>query len=363
MFCAKCGTQSNQDAKFCGKCGDAIAAPEKTALSNTEKEVLVKEDSRGIIKCGNCDYVGSGESARSWLGVILAWLCVVFAPLITIIYFVATSKYRCPKCKSTFVGVKNKEGVFAGQRSGAKSPVMIFVWILLAIAVIGILASIVLVSLSSAREKAKEAAFKAQVTSIIPSAILACDQRNIIQKDLMGSGEKQYFDLAVTNKSLKQNCGSDGRGTFSFSIKGTDDYEKFSADCSETGCDFHSFDSTKENSDVSGMGTQSIEELLVEASNETNKQLPMMIDSVTQLSATMVVGKDFVYSYKLIGEDYDSVTQTDLSNTLGGDITSGACTTPETKELIDEGVRLVYRYSNEQGKYLGEISVTLSDCK
>jgi type II secretory pathway pseudopilin PulG len=89
--------------------------------------------------------------------MVLAWLCVFFAPLITIIYFVATSKYRCPKCKSTFLGVKNKEGVFVGQRSGVKSPVFIIIWIFIGIAIIGILSTIVMVSLNTARSKARDA--------------------------------------------------------------------------------------------------------------------------------------------------------------------------------------------------------------
>ncbi len=108
------------------------------------------------IKCGNCGYVGEGQLARRLVSQILAWCCVFFAPLITIIYYLGTHKYKCPKCSSTFVGVKNVEGAFVGQRSGSRTATIVLV-IIVGIAIIGILSSVVLASLNAARQKAAEA--------------------------------------------------------------------------------------------------------------------------------------------------------------------------------------------------------------
>jgi hypothetical protein len=155
MFCEYCGTKIEADAQFCQNCGKVTSgAVPDTGIVQTQ----VSTKSETIIKCGNCEYVGPGEPARTTGGQILAWLCLFFAPLVTLIYYASTHKYRCPKCRSTFLGIRNKEGVFAGQRGGAKSPAMIFIWVLVGIAIIGILSSVVLASLNTAREKARQAA-------------------------------------------------------------------------------------------------------------------------------------------------------------------------------------------------------------
>lgn len=156
MFCHNCGAKIEDLSKFCHGCGkQTISTPVAVAQNVESNRVVVSmANSEATIKCGNCAYEGPGKKARSVVAQVLAWLCVLFAPLITIIYFVATHKYRCPKCESTFLGVKNKYGVFVGQ-TGSRWWIII-VCVFVCIAVVGLLSTLAVVALGSARVKARD---------------------------------------------------------------------------------------------------------------------------------------------------------------------------------------------------------------
>ena len=52
--------------------------------------------------------------------------------------------------------------------------------LLVVIAIIGILSSVVLASLNTARDKAKQAAFQSEMSALLPSLIIICDDRDLV---------------------------------------------------------------------------------------------------------------------------------------------------------------------------------------
>lgn len=150
MYCKNCGNKIGEESKFCKDCGQKTTTEVNHALEkNTE---LLEKELDAVIKCENCKYAGRGEKARSTWAIVLAW---ILFPLVTIIYYLKTFKYKCPKCESTLLSIKNYQGLFVEQKNSvSKRRLRIILYVLLGLIIISLISSVILASLNSARQKA-----------------------------------------------------------------------------------------------------------------------------------------------------------------------------------------------------------------
>lgn len=110
--------------------------------------------------------------------------------------------------------------------------------LLIVIAIIGILASIVLVSLSNARDRSKVAGFKSQVSSYATAAIAQCD-KGLITATAPPQAPPSGTDYIGTVTIATQSCGSAGNMTFSIAITAQNTgTEACSATVTENGATF-----------------------------------------------------------------------------------------------------------------------------
>ncbi len=88
--------------------------------------------------------------------------------------------------------------------------------LLVVIAIIGILAVIVLLALSSARTKAKLAAFKSEASAIHPALVSDCDDQAIDQAwvtaNVVATGTH------AVGVHVASDCGPSGVGTFTITV-------------------------------------------------------------------------------------------------------------------------------------------------
>jgi hypothetical protein len=103
-----------------------------------------------------------------------------------------------------------------------------------------------------------------------------------------------------------------------------------------------------------------VQKEILRLSAETNKRLPMPVDSETVLVTTVPQSDDsFVYKYKLVNIKAGEIEPELLTRELKPPAVAAYKTS--MKDIRDLGIRLVYHYSDKDGNFVGSFTVGPED--
>lgn len=371
MFCTKCGTEQGNESAYCHNCGNKLVADKEN--NNPENKDNGKK-SKAIIKCGNCSYIGKGESARSAIGWILALLCIFICWPITVIYFFATSKYKCPKCNSTFLGVKNKQGVFTQQKTWGVLGVVLIV--LVSIAVIGLLSTLAVVSLNNARLKSRDAKRVSDVKQIQTALELYNNDYEKYPSNLFELSN--YLAIPPTNPTPNDgNCASDFEYKYDQLNNGLS-YELNYCLGEDTG-NIKAGYNTANPDGVNSVNSPNLgkpvldktdssdlysgyskAEFINEVAKEAKKSIsfPKQIDEITTFADITAQPDAIRYHYILTDADTSKLSNELLKNNL----VSSACQNSDVKDLLNKDINMEYSYTVKETADNYLIILNKADC-
>ena len=94
-------------------------------------------------------------------------------------------------------------------------------------------------------------------------------------------------------------------------------------------------------------------EVLMKVTGELNKSLPMMVDKDTQLQTVGAADKEIIFNYVLVNYAARDLAWSTNSAQVRSKLINQACSTPEMKKLLENGISLSYHYYGNDRRFLG----------
>lgn len=95
---------------------------------------------------------------------------------------------------------------------------------------------------------------------------------------------------------------------------------------------------------------------------QINSQTPMMLNSETQMSNALALGKTINFTMRLINTSSKQVNANELSKYAKGNLNDIACKSKATKNLIDLGVSFVYIYFGNDDRMITRVVINNYHC-
>ncbi|EHC03911.1 hypothetical protein Sbal625DRAFT_4410 [Shewanella baltica OS625] len=103
--------------------------------------------------------------------------------------------------------------------------------------------------------------------------------------------------------------------------------------------------------------------VLMEVANKINSNLPMTIDSETELVSTVGFKNSFTYKYKLINYDVSEMDVKKFKNEMIPKLQNSVCTSESMSEFRKMKIVVKYSYSDASHKEIAEFLVDTKNCE
>jgi len=104
-------------------------------------------------------------------------------------------------------------------------------------------------------------------------------------------------------------------------------------------------------------------EFLLKVASKINENMPMMVDSETEMMNVSAAEATIIYNYRLMNVSADEVSASQLHDNLKPTIVTAACSTPQTRDdFLKQGVTMRYVYYDKIKTNITSFDVTPTDC-
>lgn len=105
-----------------------------------------------------------------------------------------------------------------------------------------------------------------------------------------------------------------------------------------------------------------IAETLKKMAREMNSQMPIQLDEETRVMSVIALQKTITFNYRLTNYSAAQVQPKRIEQVARENLNLIVCKSKATRDLIDMGVRYVYLYSGNDGKFVTRVVVDRYSC-
>jgi hypothetical protein len=96
--------------------------------------------------------------------------------------------------------------------------------------------------------------------------------------------------------------------------------------------------------------------------NEMNQQLPIRVDSETEMQSAAVFEKAVVFKYVMLNANADWLKVNNFISEITREMKPRVCSDPWSQDVFKRWPTIIYSYSGKDGVFVGKITINRNEC-